>query len=120
MRDEELKELEALASACLRGGDGFLWGDFAPEGGFETPEAAIEELAVTLRKTFSRTPGDHTRHLYGVHLPDDDGGSIVVCHTGNGPTSEAHARFFSIAPRAVLALVEAVRRLTPKKPEARA
>lgn len=105
--DKDLENLEQMAAACLDRGEGFLWGDQP----FETPEAMIEEFTTVVRKTFGRTPGDHTSHLYSVHKPDDDGGSIIICHTGNGPTSEAHARFFSIAPKAVLALVEEVRQL---------
>lgn len=105
--EEDLRQLEELAGACLDRGEGFAWGAQP----FETPEALIEEFADVVRKTFGRTPGEHTKQLCSVHKPDGEGGSIIVCHTGNGPTSEAHARFFSIAPRAVLGLVAEVRRL---------
>lgn len=109
--NDDLNAIEALANACLDGGDGFLWG----EQSFETPEAMVEEFADVVRKTFGRTPGEHTKTLCSVHKPDREGGSIIICHTGNGPTSEAHARFFSVAPKAVRQLVAEVRRLRSER-----
>ena len=100
-RKATLEDLEQLARACLMAGEGWQWGAFRGE----TIDDVVEELAKTARY------GTDT-NLWCVWLPDpesEDGSSLIVCHTGNGPTSEAHARFLSIAPKLVLELVAKIR-----------
>lgn len=113
MANEDLNELEKMVAACTNGGEGWRYGDSAPDGGFATQEELVGELLGVAAKTVSATPGDHTRHLWTIHMPDplDASASLIVGHTGNGPTSEAHARLLSCAPAAISALVGEVRRL---------
>jgi hypothetical protein len=44
-------------------------------------------------------------------VAEDGGEARIMAVTGNGPTSEANARFVSVARKAVLALTAEVRRL---------
>ncbi len=57
---------------------------------YESQEEILDGLRVTLSKS-------ETTRLYGVTLEteDADGSAPVVCHTGNGPTSAAHAEFIT-------------------------
>lgn len=113
MTNEDLNELEKMVAACANCGDGWRYGDSAPDGGFTTPEELVDELLGVVNRTLSTTPGDHTRHLWTIHMADplDASASLIIGHTGNGPTSEAHARLLSCAPAAISALVGEVRRL---------
>lgn len=113
LTNEDLDVLEKMVAACANGGEGWRYGDSAPEGGFKTPEALVDELLGVVSKTLTRTPGEHTRHFWTIHMPDplDPSASLIIGHTGNGPTSEAHARLLSCAPEAISALIGEVRRL---------
>lgn len=100
LTNNEIDWLRDALKACADEGRGWLHGDSAPPGGFETPEALVEELLGVVSKTLTRTPGEHTRHFWTIHLPDplDPTASLIVGHTGNGPRSEAHARLLAAAP----------------------
>lgn len=107
---EQIEEIKAALAACLDGGRGFQWGPCHPEGGFASPEDVIEYMGGAVRRSAEATPG-RALELWAVHV-SKGGESPFVCHTGNGPTSEAHARFIAPAPFAVstlLAEVDALR-----------
>lgn len=107
MTDEDARNLEAWARACLGEGDGWLWGDFAPEGGFATIEEAAADASTYVQNALRGVSGEvpaHALHMWGVHATVD-GETLVVAMTGNGPTSRDHARFLASAPRAVLSLL---------------
>lgn len=108
--DKDLEQLAELVEACSARGEGWQYGDSAPEGGFVSADALVAEMGTVARKTFDRTPGSHTTHLWSVHMPDplEEGASVIICHTGNGPTSEANARLLSCAPAALAALIAEV------------
>ena len=107
---EQIEEIKAALAACLDGGRGFRWGPCHPEGGFASPEDVIEYMGGAVRRSAEATP-ERALELWAVHV-SKGGESLFVCHTGNGPTSEAHARFIAAAPFAVstlLAEVDALR-----------
>jgi hypothetical protein len=122
LTNNEIDWLRDALKACTDEGRGWLYGDSAPEGGFESPEDMAAELLGVVGKTLTMTPGDHTRHFWTIHIPDpaDPTSSLIVGHTGNGPRSEAHARLLAAAPgflarllderEALVALREVVKR----------
>lgn len=116
MTNEEMEQIEAALAACINGGRSFQYGD---EGPFDTVEDVAAHLAETARKSGDRRPGDHALHLWAVHCDaggDEAGRSLIIANTGNGPTSEAHARFFAMAPWAIASLLAEVRRLRARTP----
>lgn len=64
----------------------------------------LQDVADTV--AYSAMQGVSTE-LWGVALPKagNEARSRVVCYTGNGPTSEVHARFMAQAPSTILALL---------------
>lgn len=75
------------------------WGRFPNQDGVpaQTVEEVIECMAYSARQS-------ELGELWGVMggTPDDP---VVVCYTGNGPTSEANARFIRAAPDLLEALI---------------
>ena len=67
-----------------------------PDG---TPMLSNEDVAETLRHSALQS---ETAELWGVSLPAEDG--LVICYTGNGPTSAANARLIAAAPALLDAL----------------
>lgn len=111
MTQHELEEIERALADCIDGGRGFQYGGEP----FATVEEVAAHLAETARKSGDRRPGPHATELWTVHadgVGDETGKSIIIAHTGNGPTSRAHARFFAMAPWAISSLLDEVRRLT--------
>ena len=116
MKDTEIKEIEEALAECIDGGVGFQYGPSHREDGepFATVEEVAAHLAETARKSGDRRPGPHVTELWTVHadgIGDEAGKSIIIAHTGNGPTSRAHARFFAMAPWAISSLLDEVKRL---------
>lgn len=116
MTNDEMREIETALDACLDGGRDFKYGASVRSDGepFATVEEVAEHLAETARLSGERRPGAHALNLWTVHSDgegDEVGKSIIIAHTGNGPTSEAHARFFAIAPWAIATLLGEVKRL---------
>lgn len=64
----------------------------------------LQDVADTV--AYSAMQGVSTE-LWGVALPKEgnEERARVVCYTGNGPTSEVHARFMAQAPSTILALL---------------
>lgn len=108
---EQMEAMETAVDACLDGGRGFQFGPCHPEGGFVSLDDAIGYVADGMRRTHEATP-ETARELWAVHVPKGVDESLFVCLTGNGPTSEAHARFIAIAPWAIKALLAEVGALT--------
>jgi hypothetical protein len=80
-----------------------------PDG---TEIETVEQVAETT--AHSARQGDGTT-LHGVTLTGDDDG-VVVCYTGNGPTSEANARLIAAAPDLYDALDNLVANVTEAFP----
>lgn len=97
MREEELREIEAIAKASTPGD--LKWG-------MESFES-LDALLAKVRETFARA---ESLELHSVFRSDSDM-SVFVALTGNGPTSSANARFIAGARGAVLALVFEIRQL---------
>ena len=111
-KDYERAIREALAS-CRGEGRSWSWGNAGP---FATVDETAEALAQVARNADG--DGGAATNLWCVHMPDpnEPGMSLYVCHTGNGPTSQAHARFFAGAPNAIrmlLAEIDALRAAPP-------
>ena len=122
MTTERLAAIRAELDACIDGGRGFLWGPCHPEGGFDSPEEASAYVANLVRRSVEAADDEgaakRARELWGVFVNREDE-SLFVCHTGNGPTSEAHARFIAGAPYSVHSLLDHVDALTADRDEAR-
>lgn len=103
-RGEE--EIVEMLDACVDRGRGFRWGPCHPEGGFGSREDVAAYLADVARKSVEVDP-DRARELWGVFV-ERDGRSPFVCLTGNGPTSEAHAKFIAAAPESVRKLLDEI------------
>jgi len=72
-------------------------------------ESTHEEIVAYFAETLSKEPSAKCWAVW-YQAPDKDNpeqeGSYIVSITGNGPTSEGNARFFSKAGRAVFDLIE--------------
>ena len=117
MSGEDLAEVREMLDACIDGGRGFKWGPCHPDGGFASPEVAADYVAALVRRSAEATP-DRAREMWGVFV-NRGMESLFVCHTGNGPTSEAHARFIAAAPYVVHTLLDHVDALAAYRDEAR-
>lgn len=62
-----------------------------------------EEFAAILAQSVQKSEGNN-ENLYGVGAKDDKG-DLVVCYTGNGPTSFANAAFLSASKEIVAYLL---------------
>jgi hypothetical protein len=73
--------------------------------GTETHEAAVEYFTESVRQS-------DVTDLELVVFEDDGGETLTVAYTGNGPTSEANARFICAAqPINVIRLLDEIERL---------
>ncbi len=103
----DLDKLEALAAAATPGG---------VFGRFRSNDPA-DQLA-----QFHETLVHGAGPIWCVCVPVDDGSPIeqealYTAITGNGPTSEANAKFYSVARENTLTLIEQVRALTTRVAE---
>jgi hypothetical protein len=97
--ENDFDELEALARAASQ--EPWQWGHSATE----THEDAIKWATETIAAS------DATDlHMVYYGNPEIEGDTRVVAYTGNGPTSEANARYLQAAqPAHVLAMLEMLR-----------
>lgn len=119
LTNNEIDWLHDALKACTDEGRGWLYGDSAPEGGFDSPEDMANELLGVVGKTLTMTPGEHTRHFWTIHIPDpaDQTSSLIIGHTGNGPRSEAHARLLAAAPGFLARLIDERQTMTKERDE---
>jgi hypothetical protein len=83
----DVRELEAILAAAVQ--ERWEWTTFTrPDG---SPIRSHEDIAETMAASAHKTPD--SLELHGISLPSvDRDAPNVVCYTGNGPHSAAHAR----------------------------
>ncbi len=97
-------DVEHLLSGLRDGGDSWEWGDMSTaEPAIATREEMLDRVkAVLVRR--------ESAEAWSVYIAKGDRG-LMVCLTGNGPTSKAHAEFFAHAPVVIRTLLAEVRQL---------
>lgn len=92
---------ELLKAAQAAPQKGWRWTRFTrPDG---SPIETVEHVAETTSYSATWSPA---AELWGVTFHGDD---AVVCYTGNGPNSEAHARFLAyLMPQNVIVMLERI------------
>lgn len=97
MTNEELAEIEARANAATPGPWRAKWSE-------QTHEEIIAAMSGMIEKGGKEW---HWVDCDAIHPGDT--GNLVIAETGNGPTSEANARFIANARPDMLKLIEEIR-----------
>lgn len=98
----DLRNLEEMARACLHEGEGWRYGNLAPNGKYASLDEMVAEYEAYLRNGVAGLPEplpDHALQLWTVWTKDGENNPLAIAVTGNGPTSQAHARAFVALPR---------------------
>ena len=77
-------------------------------GLYEAADRVVADAQAILAASAAYAPDRHI--IWGVIAPDEAGEQRVIAYTGNGPTSEANARFLASAPDMVRWLVDIAER----------